>query len=64
MFTHRGRIDCAPETSLSAMLLIDESWDSRDETPQTGRTANARTILALAEGIRLRRQDLIRSVGQ
>ena len=36
-------------------LLTDESWDG--QVAQVGRVQNVRTILALAEGVRLRRLD-------
>ena len=36
-------------------LETEESWDGSDA--KAGRTQNVRTILALAEGVRLRRLD-------
>lgn len=38
-------------------LVTDETWDAAEGSRQVGRAQNVRTILALAEGVRLRRLD-------
>lgn len=56
-----GRVKDAPPVPLFEWLVVDESFDGAEASIEVGKKNNVRTLLALAEGIRARRNDALRS---